>query len=84
MFKISLPLILSSCDSRYSVANHNGYEKSNTIRVKRGPAEGTRERISPGGETLLQDEVFGRAPESGGPVRRESRREDRDGTTHSE
>ena len=84
MFKNSFLLILLVVDSRYPSTNLSGYEKSSTIRTKRSPAVGTRERISHGGETLFQDEVLGPAPESGGTVRRESWREDRNGTAHRE
>ena len=84
MFKISFLLILLCCDSRYHRTNLKGYEKSSTIRAKRSPAVGTRERIPQGRETLLQDEVLGIAPESGGAVRLGSRREDRDGTAYRE
>lgn len=84
MFKISFLLILLGSDSRYSNTNLTGYEKSGTIRTKRSPADGTRKRIPSVKETLFQDEVFGHTPESGGTVRRESWRKDRDGTAHRE
>ena len=84
MFKISFLLILLCCDSRYHRTNLKGYEKSGTIRAKRSPAVGTRERIPHGRETLLQDAVLGLAPESGGTVRLGSRREDGDGTAYRE
>ena len=84
MFKISFLLILLGSDSRYTNTNLTGYEKSRTIRTKRSPADGTRKRIPSGKETLFQDEVFGHTPESGGTVRRESWRKDRDGTAHRE
>ena len=84
MFKISFQLILLGGDSRYHRTNLIGYEKSSTIRTKRSPAAGTRERIPPGEETLLQDEVYGHTPESGGSVRLGNRREDGDGTAYRE
>ena len=69
-------------NSRYPITNLNGYEKSSTIRTKRSPADGIRERIPHGIKTLLQDEVLGLAPESGRAVLYRSRREDGDGTAH--
>lgn len=82
MFKISFLLILLGVDSRYTGTNLNGYEKSSTVRTKRNIAVVTRKRMPPGRETLFQDEVFGHVPESGGTVRRNSWREDRNGTAH--
>ena len=71
MFKISFLLILLGSDSRYQRTNLIEYEKSSTIRTKRNPTDGPRERIPHGRETLLQDEVLGLTPESGGAVRLE-------------
>ena len=62
----------------------NRYEINYTIRAKRSTAAGTRTGIPPRREALLQDALPCRTAEGGWPVRRQSRREDGDGTAHRE
>ena len=60
----------------------NRYEINYTIRAKRNTAAGTRIRIPPRREALLQDALPCRAAEGRRYVSRESRREDGDGAAY--